>query len=196
MNIFEKIEVWKDEYIFLKHLFLDFSDYPNLAITFPIGLVLFFCAIALPLCVFFISYKEAVASKIASQLLRHDAISEDKAQTLAKLRLNEKKYKKALSSSGKLAGIVARAGYSKPSYEEYLKASRKKKSTPAFDIDFESECFYIRTEELDSAKRLAEQDRSTLLKPIILSASLLVIFAVLFIVMPDLLSVLNTWVGK
>jgi len=194
MNIFEKIEALKEEYIFFKHLFLDFSDYPNLVISFPIGLVLFFAAIALPLCVFFISYKEATISRIAMQLLRHDAISEDKAETLCRLRLNEKKYKKALSGSGKLAGIVARAGYSKPSYEEYVRDSKKKKPSLVLDIDFESECFYIREGELDAAKRLAEGDRSTLLKPIILSVCILLLLSALFILMPNILEAMSSFI--
>jgi hypothetical protein len=196
MNIFEKIEVLKEEYLFFKYLFLDFSDYSNLAISFPVGLVLFFAAIALPLCVFFISYKEATVAKIAVQLLRHEATSEERAETLSKLRLNEKKYKKALSGTGKLAGIVARAGFSKPSYEEFVQDSKKKKPTITLDIDFESECFYILPEQLDAAKKLAESDRSTVLKPIILSLGIVVLIGLLFIFMPELLEAMNNWIGK
>lgn len=196
MTVFEKIEALKEEFLFFKHLFLDFSDYSNFKISFPIGLVLFFMAIALPICVFFISYREAVISKIAVQLLRHEATSEERAATLSTLRLNEKKYKRAISGGGRLSAIVARAGFQNPRYEEYLKILKQKKKGSELDIDFESECFYVLPEKVSEAKRLAESDRSTLIKPIIISAGILAVLALLFIFMPEILEAMNTWIGK
>ena len=194
MNIFEKIEVLKEEYLFFKHLFLDFSDYSNIKISFPIGLVTMFLCIALCVMVFLVSYKEATNAKIAVQLLRHEAKSEDTAVSLKKLRLNEKRYKKALSGTGKLTKMVVRAGYARPTYEEYVSAKNSEKRDffpPVTDDDK----FYIAKDSLDAAELLANADRSTVVKPIVLSLVILVVFSLLFIFMPDILNAVNAWIG-
>ncbi len=193
MNIFEKIEALKEEYLFFKHLFLDFSDYSNIKISFPIGLVLLFLCIAFCVSVFVISYNEATNAKIAVQLLRHEAKSEDSALTLTKLRLNEKRYKKALSRGGRLSRLVLRAGFSSPTYEDYVKAPKNEKDklfAPVSDNDK----FYISKDGVDYAEHLAATDRSTVLKPLALSFAILVIFALLFIFMPDILRAVNSWI--
>ena len=193
MNIFEKIEVLKEEYLFFKHLFLDFSDYSNIKISFPIGLVTMFLCIALCVMVFLVSYKEATNAKIAVQLLRHEAKSEDTAVSLKKLRLNEKRYKKALSSTGKLSKMVLRVGYTRPSYEEYVSAKKDEKSSffpPVTDDDK----FYISKEGIEASELLANADRSTVVKPIILSSVILIVFSLLFIFMPDILNAVNSWI--
>ena len=194
MNIFEKIEVLKEEYLFFKHLFLDFSDYTNIKISFPIGLVTVFLCIALCVMVFLVSYKEATNAKIATQLLRHDAKSEDTAVSLKKLRLTEKRYKKALSGTGKLTKMVARVGYTRPTYEEYVSAKENEKKD-FFPPITDDDKIYIAQEAMESAELLANTDRSTVVKPIILSAVILVVFSLLFIFMPDILNAVNSWIG-
>lgn len=193
MNIFEKIGSLKEKYLFFKHLFLDFSDYPNIKISFPIGLVLAFLCIAFCIMVFIISYKEATGTKIVVQLLRHEAKSEDSAVTLTKLRLNEKRYKRALCAGGKLSRIVLRAGYSRPTYEDYVKAPKNEKDALFAPIS-DDDKFYIASDEAQAAEIMAANGRSSVLKPIILSVCILLIFSLLFIFMPDILNAVNSWI--
>ena len=47
MSFFEKLEIWKEEYIFFKYALLNFKDYKNLNFNFPIGIILILLAVFL-----------------------------------------------------------------------------------------------------------------------------------------------------
>ena len=82
MSFVEKLEIWKEEYLFLKYAFLNFKDYKNLGFNLPIGLILIFLAIAFPIMVFFINKKKNTTCFAMKQLVRHEAFSEESAKNL------------------------------------------------------------------------------------------------------------------
>ena len=74
MSFFEKLEAWKEEYLFLKYVFLNFKDYKNLGFNFPIGIILIIFAVAFPLTVFFINSKKNTITFAIKQLDRKSVV--------------------------------------------------------------------------------------------------------------------------
>ena len=119
---------------FIKKMFtLNVKDYLDISMDVYINIILFVIAVVLCLASFAINHHRAYTYRIIRQLLRREATSEDKAKTIGELHLNlSRSLKGALSRNGQLTDIVKRAGYVKPSYEEYValmkdKRNRKKK---------------------------------------------------------------------
>ncbi len=188
--MFEKIEQWKEDYIIVRHIFLDFQDYPNLKLSFPIGMFLILAAIAFAVSVFVINKKRQNVALTAKALLRYEALDESSAKALRDMHLDIPAVKSAILRGGMLASLVCRAGYKKPSFSKYEKMSKKERES-IDKIDFSKELFYLNPDSRKTAEALAESSSSYLLKSIISAAVILIIFAVLFIVMPDLLSLIN-----
>ena len=97
MSFFEKLEVWKQENIFLKYVFLNFNDYKNININIPVGLILILFALILPVIVLLTNKRRNIITFTVKQLVRHDAFSEDKAKTLSALRLSKIKSLRKMS---------------------------------------------------------------------------------------------------
>ncbi len=193
--MFEKIEQWKEDYIIVKHIFLDFKDYPNIKIGFPIGMFLILAAISLCIAVFIINKRKATVSLVARSLLRYEALSPESAKTLSSLHLDDKSIKSSLMRGGVIPVLLTRADFKKPSFHEYQKMSREeRKSTDK--IDFEKERFYLNPKNRELAETIAGGEEGSMLKTIILAVAILAIFAILFIVMPDLLELVNTWLAE
>jgi hypothetical protein len=191
MSFFEKLEIWKEEYLFLKYAFLNFKDYKNLGFNLPIGLILIFLAIAFPIMVFFINNKKNTTCFAMKQLVRHEAFSEESAKNLTTLRLfNNKLFKKMLLSGGQIASIIKIVGYEKPSYEEYLKAKKEKKKLSK--INFSEIKIFISEEKKEEAETIAEAEITPIWKPIVISVAGIAILALLFIFMPEILTLLNS----
>lgn len=172
--------------------FLNFSQYENIGIYFPIGIFLILMCAITSASVFFITYYKKYTSSLYSQLLRHNALSEESAKTLTELRL-DKSYaiRSALSrSNGQLTYIVKRAGEEKPSYEEYIKSLKKKGSSKS-KIDFAEARFYIDPEKINQAKKLLEKGEPTWLGAGIISLISVGILLLCAEFLPDLLSFLN-----
>ncbi len=195
MTFFEKLEIWKTENIFLKHLFLDFKDYKNLNFNFPIGLILIFFMIAFPIAVFLINHRKNTIATCIKQLLRYEALDEESARSLSTLRLSKSKsLKRMLLSGGQLSSMVKIAGYKKPSYEEYLKAKKEKKKIEKFKFDDAK--IYLLKEKKEEAEDIAVAGTASILRPIIISLAGMIIIAILFIFMPDILNLLNSSLNK
>ena len=189
MSFFEKLEIWKEEYLFLKYAFLNFKDYKNLGYNFPIGFILIFLAIAFPIIVFLINKKKNAITFTVKQLIRHEAISEESAKTLSALRLSKlKNVKKMLICGGQLASMIKIVGYQKPSYEEYLKTKKERDSQK---INFDEIMIYLSEENKERAETIAESEITPIWKPILISLAGVAIIAILFIFMPEILSILN-----
>ncbi len=190
MSFFEKLEIWKEEYLFLKYVFLNFEDYKNLNFNFPIGLILLFFIVAFPLAVFAINKKKNTITFAVKQLLRHEAFDEESAKTLSALRLsNIKSIKKMLLSGGQFSSMIKIVGYQKPSYEEYISAKKEKKSFGK--INFDEIKIYISEESKEKAETIGEAEITPIWKPILISLAGIALIAVLFIFMPEILDFLN-----
>lgn len=189
--MFEKLEQWKEEYLFVKYVFLNTGDYSNIKISFPIGMFLILIAIAFTVAAFVINHRKNSISLCVRQLIRHGAVGEENAKTLKKLRLDGKRgIKRMLLSGGQLSSMVGIKGITKPSYEEFVKASKKRKS--ALTVNFESAEIYLKEESKDSAELIAAKGESSILKPILVSAGFVLICAALFISMPEILELINS----
>ncbi len=194
--MFEKIEEWKQEYIIVKHIFLDLKDYPNMNMRFPIGIFLIFMVVALIAVCFIINKRKNDIALICKQLVRRGAVDEKNAKTLKELRLDGVgTLKRAIARrSGRLSSLVVIAGREKLSYEDYSKLSAEKRRE--YDkINIDEVKIYLAESEIKAAEKITAEGVSPIWKPIVLSVIVLVIFAVLFIVMPDILEVLNSWLA-
>ncbi len=190
MSFFEKLEVWKEEYLLLKYIFLNFEDYKNLGFNFPIGLILLFSIIAFPIAVFFITRKKNTVTFVVKQLLRHEALNEESAKTLSELRLSKiKSLRKMLFSVGQLSSMIKTVGYKKPSYEEYVKA--KKEKTKVENPNLDEIKIFISEDGKEKAQTIAESEITPFWKPILISFVGIIIITILFICMPEILNFLN-----
>ena len=190
MSFFEKLETWKEEYLFLKYVFLNFKDYKNLGFNFPIGIILILFAVAFPLTVFFINSKKNTVTFAVKQLVRHEAFNEESAKSLSALRLSKiKAFKKMLVSGGQISSMIKIAGYQKPSYEEYVEAKKEKKESAK--INFDEIKIFLSEESKERAETIAEEEITPIWKPILISVVGVLIIALLFIFMPEILDLLN-----
>lgn len=194
--MFEKIEAWKEEYLIAKHIFLNFEDYPNIKLNFPIGMFLILMAIAFCVACFFMYFNSLTAYRTVKQLIRHGAIGEENAKTLKAMRLDDSHaIKRKLSSrSGHLSSLVTLSGYVKPSYDEYVKRAKKNKNHDK--INFDEAKFYIAIENKEEAELLIQKENPSIWKPILLSLVFLILSAVLFILMPNILELINGWLAE
>ena len=191
MSFFEKLEIWKEEYVILRHVFLNFKDYKNLNFNFPIGIILILFMIAFPIAVFFINKKRNTISFAMKQLVRHEAFNEQSAKSLSALRLsNLKSFKKMLTSSGQLSSMIKIVGYQKPSYEDYIKAKKEKKNLEK--PNFEEVKIFISEDSREKAETIAESEITPIWKPILIAAVGVIILVLLFIFMPEILDFLNS----
>ena len=190
MSFFEKLEALKEEYLFFEYLFLNFKDYKNLGFNFPIGLILVFFAIAFPIAVFFINSKKNTVTFAVKQLVRHEAFDENSAKSLTTLRLSKiKRFKKMLLSGGELASMIKIVGYVKPSYEDYVKLKKENKKPEK--INFDEIKIYLNSERKEKAYTIAETEITPIWKPILIAIAGILILALLFIFMPEILDFLN-----
>ncbi len=193
--MFEKIEQWKEEYVIVKRIFLDFKDYPNLKISFPIGFFLILMAIALPIAIFFINKKKNDITLLSKQLIRHGAVDEDNAKTLKELRLHTvPSIRRALiRGGGQIASLVTFVGFQKMSYQSYNDLPKEEKKKFNFNRpDLEHSKFYVKEGKLDYVKNISSLDIASILKPIIISAICVAVLAIIFFTMPNILEALDS----
>ena len=176
----------------LEYFWLNLKDYENIGLDLPIGMILMGLAVALCVSVFYINARKRSALNIITALLRHEAIDEEGAKSLKELSLDGTfGIRSALSKGGKLSKIVGRVGESVPSFDEYSK-QKPSEQRELEKANFEGVKLYIKSEELDAAKRMFEEENASYLPPIILSLSFIAVFAIIGIVLPDLLSLINS----
>ena len=191
MSFFEKLEIWKEDYIFLKYVLLNFKDYKNLGFNFPIGIILILLAFALPIAVFIVNHRKNSIAICVKQLLRHDAIGEGGAKDLKSLRLSKfSSIKKMLLRGGQFSSMVKIEGLKKPSYEEYTKDLKEKKKSQK--INFNEIKIYLSEEKKKEAELIASNGITPLWKPAVISFSIVLIIALLFVFMPEILTLINS----
>ena len=183
--------------IIKEFFFLNLNQYENIGLYFPIGVFLIFLCVATAAAVFFVTYYKSYTTTLYKQLLRHGATDEASAKTLKELRLDASlPIRRALSrQSGQITYIVKRVGDIKPSYEEYVENSKKRGYKPE-KIDFDKARFYIHPERIDNAKKLTESGGAPLWRAILICLIILSILALLVWLLPDLLSAIDTALGK
>ena len=125
------------------------------------------------------------------QLMRHDAVSQEKACTLEELGLaNERHVKYLLSGSNMLKRIVKQQGAKTYSYEEF-KALSKEEKKKVEKIDFAEARFYICEEQIDRARHIKEKYQMNKWGLIIGLIFLALIYIGLAASMPEILNLIN-----
>ena len=171
--------------------FLNLENYENIAFPFPIGIFLTVFTLALCIMSFVVNYYKRHTTYMLKQLLRHKAFDASVAKTLSELNLKDSfPVKLALSGSGQLTYLVKRAGFVRPTYEEYVENS-KIKGFKDEKINFQEAKFYLDIEKIDRAKRTVERARTDWYRPVIISVVLIAILVALVFLLPMLLDFLN-----
>lgn len=182
---------YKMKYYLKQFFLLNLKDYPHIGIYFPIGMVLIFLTVAISLISFVITYQKRGVYDFCLALSRHNANSPENAKTLSELHLgHNNSLKRAIRRGGQLAFMVKRVGEVKPTYEE---ARKKKFKYPT--IDFAEARFYVAGKGADRAERIANGPYPAWWKPIALTAFCIIVLAVLFVFLPDLLTMLDEFVA-
>ncbi len=177
---------------FIKDFFLlDLSQFENIAIYLPIGVIFTSLALALCVAVFIINYHKRYTTQLLTQLIRHEALDEQGAKTLGALRLDKLfGLKSALSRKGQLTYMVRRVGETQQTYEEYLAVS-KKRGYKEEKINFDEARFYIDPERADRAKRLVETTNTEWWRPTLMAVFIIAIWVIMALSLPELLEWLN-----
>ena len=177
---------------YLKNFFtLNLKDYSNIGINFPMGIFLIMLTVALIVAVFVINDYKSKTAELLKQMFRHEARDEESAKTLKALRIKSGlTIKHALSGEGRLKDLVRRVGEKKLTYEEYV-ALTKKRGYKEEKIDFESALFYLDEDNIQKAKRIYENDTSSIVRPILISIMLVAILVCLSFLVPELLTAIN-----
>lgn len=173
-------------------LTLNFSEFDNLGINFPIGAFLVFFTIAMCVASFLYNYKKRCTVSLLKQLIRHNAIDSESAKNLRELHLEGIwSLKHALSGSGQLTYIVKAANVDKIDYETYA-AKSKKHGFKDKKINFDEAQFYIPHERMSKAKRIIETSSTEWWRPILISVLLISMLAILSVFLPDILKSINS----
>lgn len=176
---------------YLKEFFLlNLSEYKNMELVFPIGAVItILTVLMIGASIYYYYYKSYTATLIRA-LERHEAYDEGSAVTLKVLRLDSSRsIRRALVRGGKLTSIVRQAGKKPQSYEEYVESLKDKKLKKE-KTDFSNARFYIDAEKRDIA-RSQIVTRPSILTPVVSCAVIIIIFVLLLIFLPSILSLLD-----
>ncbi len=170
--------------------FLNLNQYENIAIPFPIGMVAIALSVLMCVFAFYYYYYKNYTCDLLRALRRHEATSEESAKTLRELRLhNSSSIKRALQKNGPLLSLVKEVGKVSPTYEEYVKRSKKRGYKPE-KTDFAKARFYLNPEKKDVVSLQIEKC-PTILTPIITTVIAVILLVALFLFLAPLLEVIN-----
>jgi len=181
---------------YIKRFFLlNLNEYQNLDVNLYINVLLLGAFVGMAIAVCLVASVRSKMALMTKQLLRHGAIGEQNAKSLSDLGLKDVKFLKSmLSRDGQLTKIVRRVGEVRYTYEEYV-ALMKEKGVKPEKIDFNTAAFYIDESQQARAKYVYETYSSPWPKTLALCVFLLAAYVCLSLVMPEILSWLNSLIG-
>ena len=170
---------------------LNAKDYLSVSTDIYINIIMLIIASALSIACFFINYHKTYTVNMIKQLLRREATSEESAKTLFDLHLERSAgLRLALTRKGQLTGIVCRAGYVEPTYDEYISLSKEKKLKKE-KIDFTKARFFIPKENVDRAKLIKEKENPTILRTALVCVFIFAVTVCLMLLMPEILNFIS-----
>lgn len=176
-------------------IFLNAKDYLLTESNIPINIVVLAIGIALSVASIFIYYHKAYTLAIIKALLRREAVGEENAKTLSELHVNSSfALKRALSRKGQLTRIVKRAGYTEPTYEEYMALSKKERRGEK--IDFETARFFIPRDLVDKAKLIKDKENPTVIRTLLVCLLIIALSVCFMMLMPAILTFLSNNLPK
>jgi len=178
------------------YLCLNLKDFPNLKVDFEINKFLTIILFGIIAAIIMINYTRSAIYLTASKMIRHEAIGEENAKTLAELGLDNGRIKRCISTTSQLKAVISRVGEEKISYEEYIAREKERKKTrskaPIIEkIDFATAKFYIKRDGVGAARELGFKSRSILLNTVLFCVLSVIIFVCLIFLMPEILRFLN-----
>ena len=176
--------------IYDRYINLNLKEYSNINVDFEINKFLIIVLFAIIIATVLINLKRTFITRLLNNLIRHEAFSEDSAKTLAELDLLNPVMKHIISESSQLSRLISRVGEVKMSYEEYLEKI-KEKGYKEEKINFDEARFYIKEENLISAKDASANKSSSLLNTVLLCVLTFMVFVCLILLMPEILGIIN-----
>lgn len=173
---------------------INLNEYENININLEINKVLVITFAVFAVFVIFFNVYRGNIRTLTFQLVRHGAINENEAKTLAELGLTKKKVLKLLLTGDTLlTKVVARIGEKRYTPEEYKTLSKEEKEDK---IDFSTALFYIRENQIDRAKMINEKYVTSLLRTVVSCVLIALIGMCIMACMPGILNVINNLLGK
>ena len=179
--------------IFREFFSVNLKDYPNIGIDLQITKVLFCFTIGLIVTTIVVNYIRISVNTLIKKLLRYDATTEDNAKNLEKLGMKPFEAKVAFLSKGRVAKVVYFKGQKEYTYEEYTELL-KSKDFKEEKIDFKTAEFYIKPDKIDEAKKIIDVPTTSVISMILLCILIIAVFACLMLVMPELLTLINSMI--
>ena len=174
-----------------EYLSINLNDYASFEVNFEINKFILLCTLALCFAAFYVNHKRSLLSDTVKQLLRHNATSEDSARTLGELGLaGSRGIRKAIFNDSQLRRIIGIVGESRPSYEEYVEAVKKKERENSPDPY--AMRLYIREDSLDRAKHVYNTYNASLAKTLLACVMFIAVAICLILLMPGLLALLDS----
>ena len=176
--------------IYEKYFLLNLKDYPNIGINLEINKLVIAFTIGIVVASLLINFHRSYTYLTVKRLLRHGALDQANAKTLDELGINVPSVRFALSRSGQLTKMVRRVGEPHYTYEEYVK-ELKKRNKKEEKIDFSSSLFYVDEGQLDRVRHISEAGSPSLFRSILFAFLLFVIGICIFLLMPEILTLVN-----
>ena len=177
--------------IYEKYFLLNLKDYPNIGINLEINKLVLALTLGVIIASLMINYHRSYIHLTAKRMLRYGALDEKSAKTLSGLGINLSSVRRALSRTGQLTKMVRRVGEPHYSYEEYIKKTKSRDKAEE-KIDFDTALFYLDETQLDRARHISESGTPSLVRSILFAVLLLTIGVCVFLLMPEILTWINS----
>lgn len=197
------------------YLSVNLADYENIGVNFEISKFLLIALVGLCISFFVIDWHRGYMLLAVKKLFRHEAIDEASAKTLGELGLDRSfSVKWALSRDTRLSKIVRRVGAVDYTYEEYIELMKqRKKNKKTFSLgeksvgepqstepdakpDFAVARFYLNPKRIDEARDIEQNYSSSVIKTSVFCLMFIIIFVGITLIMPQLLSFINSSIVK
>jgi len=180
---------------YLKYICLNLKDYPAVGIDLEINKLLLIVMTAIIIGTVIINRKRALITLTVSKLLRREAIGEENSVALKHLGIDTKAVIRLLLGGGQIKTLVKIVGEVTPTYEEYV-AKMKDKGYKGETVDLDSAELYLDREQLDTAKRIAQNRSSSPVNTLLFCVLVFAVFVCLILLMPEILTLLNNLFSK
>lgn len=183
------------------YLSVNLADYENIGIDLEISKLLLLVLVGLCISFFVIDWHRGYMLLAMKKLFRHEALDEASAKTLEELGLSRSRSVKwALTHETRLSKIVKWVGKPEYTYEEYVELMKQKRKNREKEEterpDLATAKFYICTERLDEAREIEQNYSSSVVKTALFSLMFVIIFVGITLIMPELLSFINSIIVK
>lgn len=197
------------------YLSVNLADYENIGVNFEISKFLLVVLIGLCISFFVIDWHRGYMLLTVKKLFRHEALDEDSAKTLGELGIERSfSVRWALSHDTRLSKIVKRVGAVEYTYEEYIELMKQsKKNKKTFTLgkksvdkpqdtqldskpDFTVARFYVNPKRMSEARDIEQNYSSSVIKTAVFCLMFVIIFVGITLIMPELLSFINSSIIK